>query len=148
MLPVHGAVRFLFKCHWSLFRSGQLIKDRHCFRKWFDAVRIQNPWCHMALIVPDKSNLAIDNTATQGTRASAAILFTYISHKIFQQQNIYNPCVPLGIKSNKFCMTTSSSGNIFRVTGYLCRELIGHRWIPGTKTCDAELWCIAWSAPE
>ena len=25
---------------------------------------------------------------------------------------------------------TSSNGNIFRVTGYLCGEFTGHRWIP------------------
>ena len=24
----------------------------------------------------------------------------------------------------------------------------GHRWIPRTKTSDAELWCFLWSAPE
>ena len=30
-------------------------------------------------------------------------------------------------------MLTSSKGNIFRVTGLLCREFTGHRWIPRTK---------------
>ena len=30
-------------------------------------------------------------------------------------------------------MTTSSNGNIFRVTGPLCGEFTGHRWIPVTK---------------
>ena len=30
-------------------------------------------------------------------------------------------------------MTTSSNGNIFRVTGPLCGEFTGHRWIPRTK---------------
>ena len=39
-------------------------------------------------------------------------------------------------------MMTSSNGNIFRVTGPLCGELIGHRWIPRTKASDAELWCF------
>ena len=39
-------------------------------------------------------------------------------------------------------MTTSSNGNIFRVTGPLCGEFIGHRWIPRTKASDAELWCF------
>ena len=33
---------------------------------------------------------------------------------------------------------TSSSGNIFRVTGHLCGEFI--------KASDAELWCFPWSA--
>ena len=30
-------------------------------------------------------------------------------------------------------MMTSSNGNIFRVTGHLCGEFTGHRWIPRTK---------------
>ena len=37
---------------------------------------------------------------------------------------------------------TSSNGNIFRVTGPLCREFTGHRWIPLTKASDTELWCF------
>ena len=34
---------------------------------------------------------------------------------------------------------TSSNRNIFRVTGLLCGEFIGQRWIPLTKASDAEL---------
>ena len=45
-------------------------------------------------------------------------------------------------------MTTSSNGNIFRVTGHLCGEFTGHRWIPRTKASDAELWYVLLSAPE
>ena len=45
-------------------------------------------------------------------------------------------------------MVTSSNGNIFRVTGPLCGEFTGNRWIPHTKASDAELWCFLWSAPE
>ena len=37
-------------------------------------------------------------------------------------------------------MMTSSNGNIFRVTGPLCREFTGHRWTPLIKASDAELW--------
>ena len=43
-------------------------------------------------------------------------------------------------------MMTSSNGNIFRVTGHLCGEFTGPRWIPHTKA--RELWCLLWSAPE
>ena len=39
-------------------------------------------------------------------------------------------------------MMTSSNGNIFRVTGPLCGEFTGHRWIPLTKASDVELWCF------
>ena len=45
-------------------------------------------------------------------------------------------------------MMTSSNGNIFRVTGHLCGEFIGHQWIPRTKASDADHWCFFWSAPE
>ena len=45
-------------------------------------------------------------------------------------------------------MMTSSNGNIFRVTGHLCREFTGLRWIPRTKASDAELWCFLWSVPD
>ena len=50
-----------------------------------------------------------------------------------------------------FHMMTSSNGNIFRVTGPLCGEFTGHRWIPLTKASDAELmlslicaWANGW----
>ena len=33
-------------------------------------------------------------------------------------------------------MMTSSNGNIYRVTGPLCGEFTGHRWIPLTKASD------------
>ena len=44
-------------------------------------------------------------------------------------------------------MMTSSNGSIFRVTGLLCGEFTGHRWILHTKASGAELWCFLWSAP-
>ena len=54
-------------------------------------------------------------------------------------QHTYNTSSP---------MMTSSNGNIFRVTGPLCGEITGPRWIPHTKASDAELWCFLWSARE
>ena len=45
-------------------------------------------------------------------------------------------------------MMTSSNGNIFRVTGLLCKEFTGYRWIPHTNDSDAQLWYCIWSAPE
>ena len=36
-------------------------------------------------------------------------------------------------RQNTFMMT-SSNGNIFRVTGPLCREFGGHRWIPSKRS--------------
>ena len=51
-------------------------------------------------------------------------------------------------RGRKSTIMTSSTGNIFRVTGPLWGEFTGHRWIPLTKASDAELWCFLWSAPE
>ena len=45
-------------------------------------------------------------------------------------------------------MMTSSNGNSFRVTGHLCGEFTGPRWIPRTKASDAELWRLLWFASE
>ena len=45
-------------------------------------------------------------------------------------------------------MMTSSIGNIFHVTGPLCGESTGDRWIPLTKASDAKLSCFICSAPE
>ena len=40
-------------------------------------------------------------------------------------------------RSSRPIMMTSSNGNIFRVTGHLCGEFTGHRWISFTKASDA-----------
>ena len=43
-------------------------------------------------------------------------------------------------------MMTSSNGNLFRVTGHLCGKFTSHRWIPRTKSSNAEFWCFLVSA--
>ena len=45
-------------------------------------------------------------------------------------------------------MMMSSNGNIFRITGHLCGEFTGLRWIPHTKASDAELLCFVWSVSK
>ena len=39
-------------------------------------------------------------------------------------------------------LTTSSNGNIFRITGPLWGESTGDQWIPLTNSSDAGLWCF------
>ena len=70
-------------------------------------------------------------------RLLALLLFSYM-----ERPGVNEHLASLGY------MMTSSNGNIFRVTGHLCRESTGHRWIPSTKASDAELWCFLWSVPE
>ena len=50
--------------------------------------------------------------------------------------------------SGKVLFRNISRRDIFRVTGHLCWEFTGDRWIPHTKASDAELWSFLWSAPE
>ena len=67
---------------------------------------------------------------------------TKLNHVADQVKNV-NPIIPeenlVGshhkVRPGVYMMT-SSNGNIFRVTGLLCRELIGHRWIPHIKASD------------
>ena len=47
-------------------------------------------------------------------------------------------CRDIRLRYHDMSMMTSSNGNIFRVTGHLCGEFTGHRWIPLTKASDAE----------
>ena len=76
----------------------------------------------------------------------------YLLHTTFQVHylNQYWPrsMMPHGFYRPQWCIMTSSNGNIFRVTGYLCGEFTDHRWIPLTKASDVELWCLLWFAPE
>ena len=51
--------------------------------------------------------------------------------------------VSIGSSGYGFGMMTSSNGNIFRVTGHLCGEFTGTRWI-STKASGAKLWSSLW----
>ena len=59
----------------------------------------------------------------------------------FHQKSIFVSVIPDHWPN----MMTSSNGNIFRVTGPLCGEFTGHRWIPRAKASDAKLGCFLWS---
>ena len=61
---------------------------------------------------------------------------------------IHDPWMSLIVPPESTRHDDITKWNNFRVTGLLCGEFIGHRWIPHTKTSDAELWCFLWSAPE
>ena len=67
-------------------------------------------------------------------------------NKAKHKQHVHGTYCIKSMSSNY--MMTSSNGNIFRVTGHLCGEFTGLRWIPRTKASDAELWCFLWCAPN
>ena len=58
-------------------------------------------------------------------------------------QNNYTHTTRIWMRQCVFMMT-SSNGNIFRVTGHLCGEFTGHRWIPHTQrpvTRSFDIFC-------
>ena len=69
-----------------------------------------------------------------------------LKHVFAEQRSFYKMTDEIWLKSQS--MMTSSNENIFHVTGPLCGEFTGNRWIPLTKASDAELWCFLWSAPK
>ena len=71
---------------------------------------------------------------------------TEITKTLYFRVTVRRSHQPKIINTVKYSMMTSSNGNIFRVTGPLCREFTCHRWIPLTKASDAELWCFLWFA--
>ena len=86
-------------------------------------------------------------TSYRGAMSTSVVRFSEILIKIQRCLRRYSirssvDCrhfLPLPMCQNNKRMMTSSNGNIFRVTGPLCGEFTGHRWIPLTKASDAEL---------
>ena len=73
---------------------------------------------------------------------------TVAAEHVTRREIIIGACCYIWNNSCGPIMMTSSNENIFRVTGHLCGEFTGDRWIPRTKASDAELWCFLWFAPE
>ena len=71
-----------------------------------------------------------------------------VIEKLWRARNIILKVLSPGVPQCNSVMMTSLNGNFFRVTGHLCGEFIGPRWIPHTNASDAELWCFLWSASE
>ena len=74
---------------------------------------------------------------------------------IFVILNMWLPCDISGVSGielpgDRYSLPwwRHQNGNSLSVTGPLCGEFIGHRWIPLTKTSDMELSCFIWSVPE
>ena len=66
----------------------------------------------------------------------------FMSRCISNKEHCLSPCMAC-----QYHMMTSWNRNILRVTGHLCREFNGHRWIPNPTASDAELWYFLWFAP-
>ena len=77
-----------------------------------------------------------------------SISWQQTKHQSLEQRTLCekNPAVTDGFPPQIINMMTSSNGNVFHVTGPLCGEFTGRRWIPHTKASDVELWCFLWSS--
>ena len=95
--------------------------------------------------------------AIQGFLCLHKLLNKYSSYRWFEAHCLpyWRHCNVLNVSAwgagrhtyMEFVMMTSSNGNILCVTGPLCGEFTGQRWIPHTKATDVELWRFLWSAP-
>ena len=131
-----------FKSHWLSPCKSQKNQLSHCCRRLLQRFI----WLHPYVF------------------SLTTFIFLLIQEHILSIKNVYAPIVviTLSFSSNhttnllvmiyqlvefvinqvRLRMMTSSNGNIFRVTGHLCGEFTGPRWIPHTKANDAELWCL------
>ena len=106
---------------WVAGMVDELRKDQR------PGLTIFSGWCHLYVLFGKRLN-------TNSKSPFFVSHFFSLGHKPWQ---------------TKCCMMTSSNGNIFRVTGLLCGEFTGDRWIPLTKAGDAELYVLFFSsAPE
>ena len=134
---------------WSL-RSPQGDGDMNRGTGWyyingeycnFDIIPLFGKWEVFVEVKPAKSSLSNKLRLVDKDGGS------YVA------ENDKNTHTPTAVTANRIqvfflAMMTSSNGNIFRVTGHLCGEFTGPRWIPHTKASDAELWCFLWSTSE
>ena len=104
----------------------ELITRRNSLKLCFHSTGLKTDviyLCHLYWLRKCYMGQASDSMA-QGVRTLVIMLFT---------SNSQNNTLP---------MMTSSDENIHRVTGHLCGEFTGHRWIRRTKASVAELWCF------
>ena len=132
--------------HWQITRGGLTYHHQAQMAMeilWYIVIKwthtVNSLWKIIVVIINDtkhkKWNIQVMKLHIQ------SICFVWNQHKHFNDHQ--EACKWLSL-----IMMTSSNGKIFCVTGPLCREFTGLRWIPCTKASDAELWCFLWSGPE
>ena len=132
------AVAFWLKFNFDMFPIVKIIKG-HCFVLNYDLIYL---------------TIILTNDGLVYRRVYGSLWFKYLYTKTakcdkynsklnkyygsscyYQWQNAYQLLIQLrtlSVDTNRNMMT-SSNGNIFRVTGPLCGEFTGRRWIPRTK---------------
>ena len=71
---------------------------------------------------------------------------TYATEYLFGHCSEFNVNTIISYKMNM--MTAKNGNNISRITGPLCGEFTGGRWLPLTKASDANIWYFLCSAPQ
>ena len=116
---------FRLRFHWSLFLRVQLSIFHHWFRWWLGAGQVRSHYLNQWWLVYWRTYASLGLNELRMGWLGIDIVQTIWVH-----------------------MMTSSHGNIFCVTGLLCGEFAGHRWIPPTKASDAERRCFLWSPSQ
>ena len=118
----------------------------YCSRLW-----LVYWWCCEKIVLfwflPYQQNSVKISKLNHFTMKSLLTWLPWITHAInvLMFQYIFSETRP---GNNISFMMTSSNGNIFRVTGHLCGEFTGRRWIPHKKASDAERWCFFHLCPN
>ena len=145
MQTVIALLCFVVVIHWLIFAYPSGLLHWHCDNLTIAPVPAKQPWW----IWRNTSFEFIKNDCITTTKQSTTNPCAYFLGYTVPIRFVLC-CVLLWFGTArlwKYTMMTSSNGNIFRIIGPLCGEFTGHRWIPLTKTSDAELWCLLWSAP-
>ena len=103
---------------------------RDSYRK--DEISIAELWCFICV----RRNRLLKNGGVVGELRRHGVHVTPLSYE-GSPVNM-PPCARTG-HLYPFTMMTSSNGTLFSVTGHLCGEFTGHRWISRTKASDADL---------
>ena len=125
-LLVGGVIIILLTYECTQFSSDQMV-SRDCYTLWLGANLLMTT-VHSAI----SDGLSGLDTGIGSRQIDRLILL----HCFY----VMMPTLSLRLLGHVviiLIMMTSSNGNIFRVTGHLCGEFTGPRWIPHTKTSDA-----------
>ena len=148
--PVHGGVSRSVYCTGQLTMSSRLEKLPRGLGPISSTLVLSKFQCEGNLILLSFKFLMCIflqvGYFTHGCPATVLGEGVYFINPLSLSFRLWSFVSALSRMPKTWLMMTSSDGNIFRVTGHLCGEFTGHRWITRTKASDEELWCFHWSA--
>ena len=132
--PTTGTTRAVPDCSTNHSSADRIVVNSYNSAPWVTLV------CHLVLAI----NLLPGNRSKALCDASKGLFNT---HRILIDSHCNDEQLGSGEKFSTMHDDVIKWKH-FRVTGHLCGEFTGPRWIPRTKASDAELWCFLWSAPD